>query len=114
MANLCGNNEVEVKLHAAGGLELLTALSESDSAEVLTQVGRGFANYSRCGRGRRRMALDGALPRVVALATQDFPGGGSGVQRSRSDTWVVSHCWWCRSHRPSHAGVCNCTFADEG
>lgn len=84
VANLCGNNEVEAMLHAAGGLTLLVALSESDSPDVLAQVGRGFANYSRCDAGRRRMVREGALPRVVALANQDaslLPGGNSAARR---------------------------------
>ena len=82
VANLCGNNQVEAKLHATGGLELLVALSESDSPDVLAQVGRGFANYSRCDAGRRRMVREGALPRVVALANQDsLPGANSAARR---------------------------------
>merc|ERR1712046_39244 len=70
IANLCGNYTILDKLQDSGSLEVLVNLSNSEQVDVLSQVARGFANNSKCTKGKTHLVELGALPAILNLASK--------------------------------------------
>ncbi|KMT13335.1 hypothetical protein BVRB_4g084760 [Beta vulgaris subsp. vulgaris] len=50
-ANLCGNDKLQVKLRAKGGIRALLGMVICRHPDVLSQIARGIANYAKCDWG---------------------------------------------------------------
>jgi len=70
IANLCGNANILDKLQNSGSLRMLVELSNSEHVDVLSQVARGFANNSKCTKGKTNLIELGALPAILHLASK--------------------------------------------
>jgi len=70
IANLCGNANILDKLHASGSLQVLVNMSYSEHVDVLSQVARGFANNSKCTKGKTHLVELGAMPAIMHLASK--------------------------------------------
>lgn len=70
IANLCGNSTILDRLQASGSLQVLVNLTNSEQVDVLSQVARGFANNSKCTKGKTHLVELGALPAILNLASK--------------------------------------------
>ncbi|KAH6838263.1 Armadillo/beta-catenin repeat family protein / kinesin motor family protein [Perilla frutescens var. hirtella] len=75
IANLCGNEKLHAVLKEDGSIRALLGMTRSGNTEVIAQVARGLANFSKCEsrrimkghwRGRSLLMEDGALSWLVA------------------------------------------------
>ncbi|KAJ4970202.1 hypothetical protein NE237_003301 [Protea cynaroides] len=47
-ANLCGNEKLHAMLKEDGGIKALLGMVKSGNSDVIAQVARGIANFSKC------------------------------------------------------------------
>ncbi|TQE05566.1 hypothetical protein C1H46_008813 [Malus baccata] len=83
IANLCGNDKLQMKLRSEGGIKALLGIVRCGHPDVLSQVARGIANFVKCEsractqgikNGRSFLIEDGALPWIVQNANdEDVP-----------------------------------------
>ncbi|XP_047327112.1 kinesin-like protein KIN-UC isoform X2 [Impatiens glandulifera] len=78
IANLCGNEKLHVKLVEDGTIKSLLGMVRSGNNDVIAQVARGLANFSKCEsrgiikghrKGRSLLMGDGALTWLIANNT---------------------------------------------
>ncbi|KAM1798813.1 hypothetical protein ACFX12_032846 [Malus domestica] len=80
IANLCGNDKLQMKLRSEGGIKALLEIVRCEHPDVLSQVARGIANFVKCEsractqgikNGRSFLIEDGALPWIVQNANDE-------------------------------------------
>ncbi|KAI3881044.1 hypothetical protein MKW92_010239, partial [Papaver armeniacum] len=80
IANLCGNDKLQTKLRAEGGIKALLGMVRCAHPDVLAQVARGIANFAKCESraatqgsksGKSLLIDDGALPWIVQNANNE-------------------------------------------
>ncbi|KAJ6404658.1 hypothetical protein OIU84_012759 [Salix udensis] len=80
IANLCGNDKLQMKLRSEGGIRALLGMVRCGHPDVLSQVARGIANFAKCESrastqglksGRSLLIEDGALPWIVQNANNE-------------------------------------------
>ncbi|GLU00497.1 hypothetical protein SLE2022_178620 [Rubroshorea leprosula] len=48
IANLCGNDKLQLKLRSESGIRALLGVVRCGHPDVLSQVARGIANFAKC------------------------------------------------------------------
>ncbi|KAL2477943.1 Armadillo repeat-containing kinesin-like protein 2 [Forsythia ovata] len=80
LANLCGNDKLQMRLRSEGGIKALLGMVRCRHPDVLSQVARGIANFAKCesrasSQGtkpvRSLLIEDGALPWIVQNANNE-------------------------------------------
>lgn len=80
IANLCGNDKLQIKLRSEGGIRALLGMVRCGHPDVLAQVARGIANFAKCESrastqgiktGRSLLIDDGTLPWIVQNANNE-------------------------------------------
>ncbi|XP_048437161.1 kinesin-like protein KIN-UB [Pyrus x bretschneideri] len=80
IANLCGNDKLQMKLRSEGGIKALLGIVRCGHPDVLSQVARGIANFAKCesractqgiNNGRSCLIENGALPWIVQNANDE-------------------------------------------
>ncbi|KHN09774.1 Armadillo repeat-containing kinesin-like protein 2 [Glycine soja] len=80
IANLCGNDKLQIKLTEEGGIKALLGMFRCMHPDVNTQIARGIANFAKCESkastqgtkvGRSLLIEDGVLPWIVQNANNE-------------------------------------------
>ena len=78
-----GTANILDQLHASGSLQVLINMSYSEHVDVLSQVARGFANNSKCTKGKTHLVELGG--ECAAGLKRAAPSGRSQQRRADSD-----------------------------
>ncbi|KAG4933126.1 hypothetical protein JHK87_047128 [Glycine soja] len=75
IANLCGNDKLQIKLTEEGGIKALLGMFRCMHPDVNTQIARGIANFAKCESkastqeaNAREMISGGAIQELVRIS----------------------------------------------